>query len=217
MLAAPVTGTPAAAARSMGACAWNVRQPSAPRARLASALLGASSFRASLLHPAGAEAAPPARQRLAFALGEIICHAKSRDERAFAAAEHAFISRRQSLFDRKFSAPGIEFFRVEFKTLTAARLERRRDELRAALGGVCSKCGASRELQFDCISPRPGSHHNIGLKARLAFYFKQHQIQQNLQLLCVTCHKSKSRHEFSARRYAAGGHRRDRFPNSTLP
>lgn len=46
-------------------------------------------------------------------------------------------------------------------------------------------------LQFDCITPCGPAHHGLGMYDRMIFYVLQ-QRNNNLQLLCETCHQIKS-------------------------
>lgn len=61
-----------------------------------------------------------------------------------------------------------------------------------ALGGCCAECGATKELEFDCIEPQGHHHHAIGYVHRTVFYRRQHK-EGNLQLLCYRCHKKKTK------------------------
>lgn len=72
--------------------------------------------------------------------------------------------------------------------------KRARAALMELLGNRCAICGAdyeSRELEFDCISPRGDRHHKLDTERRVCFYRKEYK-QGNLQLLCVPCHSKKS-------------------------
>jgi len=63
--------------------------------------------------------------------------------------------------------------------------------LRKALGFVCAKCPQKRRLEFDCIIPQGHKHHRIGFTWRMSFY-RQQFAAGNLQLLCKSCHASKT-------------------------
>ncbi len=82
---------------------------------------------------------------------------------------------------------------------------RKRDELRAMLGGKCAKCGTrgsiKNGLEFDCKEPRGDRHHRIEWSSRMSFYKREHE-QGNLQLLCKRCHGFKSNGEVIRRRVA---------------
>ncbi len=66
---------------------------------------------------------------------------------------------------------------------------------RAALlilhGERCKRCGATTELEFDCVEPRGDTHHRMDSSARASFYRFQQQCG-NLQLLCADCHSLKT-------------------------
>lgn len=68
--------------------------------------------------------------------------------------------------------------------------QRSRQELLEALGGVCVDCGSTVDLTFDCIDNRCGEHHRWPADKRLAFYRRQHQVD-NLQILCRECNSAK--------------------------
>ena len=67
----------------------------------------------------------------------------------------------------------------------------RRDALRIALGGRCTKCPNVVGLEFDCIKPRGDAHHKAGSLKRIQFY-EAEAAAGNLQLLCKTCHRQKT-------------------------
>lgn len=60
---------------------------------------------------------------------------------------------------------------------------RTRDNLRTALGGKCSVCGSTDDLEFDVILPVDQPHHRIEWSARMSFYRQQHA-RHNLDLKC---------------------------------
>lgn len=66
--------------------------------------------------------------------------------------------------------------------------------LRDALGGHCSNCGGSEQLEFDCREPRGDRHHRFETNRRACFYRREHAAG-NLQLLCRDCHEEKSKAE----------------------
>ena len=76
-------------------------------------------------------------------------------------------------------------------TTATQRLRKRVENLRAALGSQCRVCQAETGLQFDCIIPQGWVRHGNGGKARIQFYWQQHLVG-NLQLLCRSCHTSKT-------------------------
>lgn len=69
-----------------------------------------------------------------------------------------------------------------------------KQHLRALLGARCAQCGATEELEFDCIVPQGHAHHAAGTVSRATFYRRQFA-EGNLQLLCGPCHVAKSRAE----------------------
>jgi len=69
--------------------------------------------------------------------------------------------------------------------------ERRKKSLLDLLGNKCAKCPQTTDLQFDCIQPCGPAHHGLGMYDRMIFYVLQ-QRNDNLQLLCTTCHQIKS-------------------------
>lgn len=62
------------------------------------------------------------------------------------------------------------------------------------LGGKCSneKCGTRSMLEFDCIVTQSDGHGKLDTSARMSYYMKQLR-NNNLQLLCETCNRVKSR------------------------
>lgn len=69
--------------------------------------------------------------------------------------------------------------------------KRKTAELREQLGGACVDCGATEELQFDCIRPQGDNHHErMEWSWRLSFYRQQHA-QGNLALRCIRCNGRK--------------------------
>lgn len=71
---------------------------------------------------------------------------------------------------------------------------RLRVQIRKDLGNKCAHCGATEELEFDCISPKGDEHHKMEQSARVSFYRVQYALG-NLQLLCEKCHKKKTSFE----------------------
>lgn len=69
-----------------------------------------------------------------------------------------------------------------------ARRDRKR--LMEELGGRCAHCGATENLEFDCIMPQGDFHHRIGSAERHSFYRYQHR-HGNLQILCRACNAAK--------------------------
>ena len=80
--------------------------------------------------------------------------------------------------------------------------ERRKKFLLTSLGGKCSRCDETLELQFDCIEPQGPLHHGLSVYDRMIFYTLQHRAG-NLQLLCPPCHHIKSAQDKFNRREAA--------------
>lgn len=68
------------------------------------------------------------------------------------------------------------------------------EALRVALGGRCWVCGATGDLEFDCIVPMGDKHHRWETNRRMSFY-KQQFLNRNLQLLCEKHHAKKSKAE----------------------
>jgi len=66
-----------------------------------------------------------------------------------------------------------------------------RETLLKLLGPVCVGCGATDNLEFDCIKPMGHEHHKIGFTWRMSFYRQQHAAG-NLQVLCQSCNARKS-------------------------
>ena len=73
-------------------------------------------------------------------------------------------------------------------------------KLHSQLGGRCVRCGATEHLQFDCITSTGSEHHGFNYRSRLKFYETQ-IAQSNLQLLCPSCHTTKTLDEIAARRF----------------
>lgn len=73
-----------------------------------------------------------------------------------------------------------------------ARLKR--EEMFDALGRVCKTCGATKDLEFDCIVPRGHRHHKMEWSARTSFYRRQLR-EENLQVLCGKCNARKGASE----------------------
>lgn len=68
---------------------------------------------------------------------------------------------------------------------------KKRDELRALLGGKCAYCGAKKDLEFDVIFPIDSTHHReMDTSWRMSFY-RQQLANGNLQLLCSPCNSRK--------------------------
>jgi len=65
-------------------------------------------------------------------------------------------------------------------------------ELRVQLGGMCAKCGTTKDLEFDCIKPQGKAHHKMEWSQRMSFYNRQNKLG-NLQLLCGDCNWDKGR------------------------
>ena len=69
--------------------------------------------------------------------------------------------------------------------------ERRKKFLMEALGNKCAKCPSVVDLQFDCKTAMGPAHHGMGMYDRMIFYVLMFR-NDNLQLLCETCHQIKS-------------------------
>jgi 5-methylcytosine-specific restriction endonuclease McrA len=70
-------------------------------------------------------------------------------------------------------------------------LARKREKAIHEYGGVCSQCGSSEDLEFDHINPELKAR-NIGA----IWSYSWENIRDELakcQLLCVDCHKAKTR------------------------
>lgn len=68
---------------------------------------------------------------------------------------------------------------------------RKRAEILAALGGFCSICGSTHELEFDVKVPvDDGEHHGREWSWRMSFYREQFA-RGNLQVLCSPCNTRK--------------------------
>jgi 5-methylcytosine-specific restriction endonuclease McrA len=72
----------------------------------------------------------------------------------------------------------------------------RRAALILQLGGKCELCRNTVNLEFDCRTPRGHRHHLIGSLARIRFY-ELEASAGNLQLLCTTCHRVKTKNDRS--------------------
>jgi hypothetical protein len=68
--------------------------------------------------------------------------------------------------------------------------------LKRLLGSRCAWCSRDARkagsLEFDCIAPMGDEHHRFETNRRATFYRRMFR-QANLQLLCVRCHKRKTR------------------------
>jgi len=69
-----------------------------------------------------------------------------------------------------------------------------REQLFETLGRACVFCGATEQLQFDCIRPLGDAHHKLEFSARICFYRGQLE-QGNLQVLCARCNAVKGADE----------------------
>lgn len=67
---------------------------------------------------------------------------------------------------------------------------RKRQELMALLGNVCAHCGATCNLEFDCVRPQGDRHHRGDASQRMCFYRRQFR-RGNLQVLCGDCNARK--------------------------
>ena len=67
----------------------------------------------------------------------------------------------------------------------------KRTEIELYLGAVCKHCGSPKNLELDCIEPQGDEHHRIEWSWRMSFYMRQYR-ENNLQLLCAECHKTKT-------------------------
>jgi|SRR5580658_8590004 hypothetical protein len=76
------------------------------------------------------------------------------------------------------------------KSYISRYVERKRNELFAALGRRCVFCGVETNLTFDCVKPTGGRHHRLSSAARIGFYWKQARAG-NLQVLCHDCNSRK--------------------------
>ncbi len=65
-----------------------------------------------------------------------------------------------------------------------------RARLVAILGAKCNACGATTELELDCVVAAGDAHHKMELSHRMSFYRKQWR-NGNLQLLCSRCNSLK--------------------------
>lgn len=59
-----------------------------------------------------------------------------------------------------------------------------------ALGRRCVLCGATEDLELDCILPMGHEHHRIEWSWRQSFYRQMHRAE-NLQVLCRECNGRK--------------------------
>jgi 5-methylcytosine-specific restriction endonuclease McrA len=66
-----------------------------------------------------------------------------------------------------------------------------RARLISILGGACTRCGATEQLEFDCTVPTGDAHHRFDTSHRMSFYHRQYQLG-NLDLLCEVCNNIKS-------------------------
>jgi hypothetical protein len=60
----------------------------------------------------------------------------------------------------------------------------------AQLGGKCCDCGATDNLEFDCLRPMGRRHHGMDTSARMCFYRKQFRAG-NIKLRCSRCNSLK--------------------------
>ena len=71
---------------------------------------------------------------------------------------------------------------------------RERERLLWLFGNKCRFCGATEDLQFDCIRPMGDAHHRKNANGRMLFYRKQFKAG-NLQVLCGKCNAEKGGRE----------------------
>jgi hypothetical protein len=84
-----------------------------------------------------------------------------------------------------------------------AYYHKRRKMLIEFLGGKCSVCGGSKELQFDHIDRK---NKKFGLSSKMLSY-SIHEIlseAKKCQLLCSTCHNAKTQREKDHSDFARG-------------
>jgi hypothetical protein len=189
---APVTG-PAGSASL-----WLVRRPQDEHESTRHARGGFASSRASRSRArpavwAGTGPASPRRQLSLFRATPPTKNFSTRDEFSFSGTDPAQFGS-QLHFTSTFTTadPGCYSWSVivSRQTVYARRL---RELIAHDLGGRCSQCGSTQDLEFHCIEPAGPAHHRAGLAARHQFYRREHFIKRNLQLLCKSCHKSKCR------------------------
>ena len=72
-----------------------------------------------------------------------------------------------------------------------SRARIRRNLLLICLGECCAHCGATENLEFDCIVPKGNDHHRYDTSHRMCFYWREHKLG-NLQILCAKCNNKKS-------------------------
>lgn len=73
--------------------------------------------------------------------------------------------------------------------------ERTRDAIFDILGRVCVDCGATEQLEFDCIIPQGNKHHReMEWSWRMSFY-RQQLANGNLAVRCQVCNGRKQAKE----------------------
>lgn len=78
------------------------------------------------------------------------------------------------------------------------RKDQRRSELIDALGGMCARCGAVHNLQFDHIDPSTKKYETSDILSLHPANPKRIAEIAKLQVLCAPCHKAKTRDEYGA-------------------
>ena len=79
-----------------------------------------------------------------------------------------------------------------------------RVEVFSLLGAQCAHCGCLHGLAVDVILPMTVRHHDLGNYRRWKLYLKLAR-ESKVQLLCVTCHRVKSRREARSYRKVPSG------------
>lgn len=86
---------------------------------------------------------------------------------------------------------------MEYPSQTPEARAKHREEMKAKsleyLGGVCTKCGATENLEFDHINPEDVSFR-IGARFNKSWASIKKELDK-CQLLCNSCHWEKTRKE----------------------
>jgi len=84
-------------------------------------------------------------------------------------------------------------------TIRSQRAAEQRAILRARLGGKCSLCPATDNLQFHLKCGDGAEHHAMNSVSRVYFYVREAALG-NIEILCGDCHRTVTAAQNRARR-----------------